>query len=123
MHVFNKKRFSNDLFRIIHEHQDKTGVLKVTDEFRGELERTIQSSHYPDQVEAKDLKQVTDTGAIEALVDEVITNNPEQVEQYLAADDKKRKKLVGFFVGQIMKASKGQANPQQVNQVLAQKLK
>ncbi|MCG8314141.1 MAG: Asp-tRNA(Asn)/Glu-tRNA(Gln) amidotransferase subunit GatB [Pseudomonadales bacterium] len=74
-------------------------------------------------IEAKDLKQVTDTGAIEALVDEVITNNPEQVEQYLAADDKKRKKLVGFFVGQIMKASKGQANPQQVNQVLAQKLK
>ena len=76
-----------------------------------------------DIIEAKGLKQVTDSGAIEALVDEVIANNPDQVAQYLAADDNKRKKLVGFFVGQIMKASKGKANPQQVNQILAQKLK
>ncbi|PIE41955.1 MAG: Asp-tRNA(Asn)/Glu-tRNA(Gln) amidotransferase GatCAB subunit B [Gammaproteobacteria bacterium] len=74
-------------------------------------------------IEAKGLKQVTDTGAIEALVDEVIANNPAQVEQFLAADDGKRKKLIGFFVGQIMKASKGKANPQQVNQILNQKLK
>ncbi|MCG8672893.1 MAG: Asp-tRNA(Asn)/Glu-tRNA(Gln) amidotransferase subunit GatB [Pseudomonadales bacterium] len=74
-------------------------------------------------IEAKGLKQVTDTGAIEAIVDEVIANNAAQVEQYLAADEGKRKKLIGFFVGQTMKASKGQANPQQVNQILAQKLK
>ena len=46
-----------------------------------------------------------------------------QVEQYLAADDAKRKKLVGYFVGQVMKLSKGQANPQMVNQLLAEKLK
>lgn len=74
-------------------------------------------------IEAKDLKQETDTGAIEALVDEVIANNPAQVEQFLAAEKDKRKKLIGFFVGQIMKASKGKANPQQVNQLLGQKLK
>jgi len=73
-------------------------------------------------IEARDLKQETDSGAIEALVDEVIAGNPGQVEQYLAADDAKRKKLIGFFVGQIMKASKGKANPQQVNQILAKKL-
>ncbi|UTW45017.1 Asp-tRNA(Asn)/Glu-tRNA(Gln) amidotransferase subunit GatB [bacterium SCSIO 12696] len=68
------------------------------------------------------LKQVSDSGAIEALVDEVIANSPQQVENYIKADEAKRPKMMGYFVGQIMKASKGQANPQQVNQVLAQKL-
>ncbi|MEE2654023.1 MAG: Asp-tRNA(Asn)/Glu-tRNA(Gln) amidotransferase subunit GatB [Pseudomonadota bacterium] len=73
-------------------------------------------------IEAKGLKQVSDTGALEAMVDEVIAANPAQVEQFRAADDGKRKKLIGFFVGQIMKASKGQANPGMVNQLLNKKL-
>jgi len=73
-------------------------------------------------IEAKGLKQVSDSGALETMVDEVIANNPGQVEQYLAADDGKRKKLLGFFVGQIMKASKGQANPKMINELLHQKL-
>ncbi|MBA1146201.1 Asp-tRNA(Asn)/Glu-tRNA(Gln) amidotransferase subunit GatB [Ectothiorhodospiraceae bacterium WFHF3C12] len=69
-------------------------------------------------IEAKGLKQVTDTGAIEAMIDEVIAANPEQVEQYRGGKDK----LMGFFVGQVMKASKGKANPQQVNELLKKKL-
>jgi aspartyl-tRNA(Asn)/glutamyl-tRNA(Gln) amidotransferase subunit B len=73
-------------------------------------------------IEARGLKQVSDSGALEAMVDEVIAGNPDQVRQYLAADEGKRKKLLGFFVGQIMKASRGQANPQMVNQLLAGKL-
>ena len=73
-------------------------------------------------IEAKGLKQVSDSGALEAMVDEVIANNSAQVEQYLAADEARRKKLVGFFVGQVMKLSKGQANPQMVNELLAKKL-
>ena len=73
-------------------------------------------------IESQNLKQVSDTGAIEAMVDEVLAANPEQVEQFKSADDKKRKKMTGFFVGQIMKASKGQANPGVVNQLLAKKL-
>jgi aspartyl-tRNA(Asn)/glutamyl-tRNA(Gln) amidotransferase subunit B len=73
-------------------------------------------------IEAKGLKQVSDSGALEAMVDEVIANNGAQVEQYLAADEARRKKLVGFFVGQVMKLSKGQANPQMVNELLAKKL-
>ncbi|MBT5008044.1 MAG: Asp-tRNA(Asn)/Glu-tRNA(Gln) amidotransferase GatCAB subunit B, partial [Halieaceae bacterium] len=73
-------------------------------------------------IAAKGLQQVSDTGALETMVDEVIAANTAQVEQYQAADDAKRKKLLGFFVGQIMKASKGQANPQMVNQLLAKKL-
>ena len=56
------------------------------------------------------------------MVDEVIAANPDQVQQYLAADEGKRKKLLGFFVGQIMKASKGQANPRMINEILTGKL-
>ena len=73
-------------------------------------------------IEAKGLKQITDTGAIEALVDEVLAANPEQVENYKNAEPDKRPKMIGFFVGQIMKKSQGNANPQQVNQLLADKL-
>ncbi len=70
-------------------------------------------------IESKGLKQITDTGAIEALVDEVIANNPDQVEQFRAG----KEKVLGFFVGQIMKATQGKANPAQVNQLLREKLK
>jgi aspartyl-tRNA(Asn)/glutamyl-tRNA(Gln) amidotransferase subunit B len=73
-------------------------------------------------IEAKGLKQVSDSGELEAMVDEVIAANADQVQQYLASDDGKRKKLIGFFVGQVMKLSKGQANPQMVNELLAKKL-
>jgi len=73
-------------------------------------------------IEARGLKQVSDSGELEAMVDEVIANNAAQVEQYLAADDAKRKKLIGFFVGQIMKVSRGQANPKMVNELLLRKL-
>lgn len=69
-------------------------------------------------IEAKGLKQVTDSGAIEKMLDEVLAANAEQVEQYRAADEAKRGKMFGFFVGQAMKASKGKANPQQVNELL-----
>lgn len=69
-------------------------------------------------IEAKGLKQVSDTGAIEAIIDEVIANNPGQLEQYRGGKDK----LFGFFVGQTMKASKGQANPGVVNELLKKKL-
>lgn len=69
-------------------------------------------------IEAKGLKQVTDTGEIEAMVDEVIAANPEQVQEYQGGKDK----LLGFFVGQVMKASGGKANPQQVNEIIKQKL-
>ncbi len=71
-----------------------------------------------DIIEKKGLKQITDTGAIESLIDEIIANNPKQAEEYKAG----KEQLLGFFVGQVMKASKGKANPGQVNQMLKQKL-
>ena len=69
-------------------------------------------------IEAKGLKQITDASAIEAIVDEVIAANPSQVAEYRAGKDK----LIGFFVGQVMKATQGKANPGQVNAILKEKL-
>ncbi|MEW6563753.1 MAG: Asp-tRNA(Asn)/Glu-tRNA(Gln) amidotransferase subunit GatB [Pseudomonadota bacterium] len=69
-------------------------------------------------IEAKGLKQVSDSGAIEALVDEIIAANPGQVAEYRSGKDK----LFGFFVGLAMKASKGKANPAQLNEILKKKL-
>jgi aspartyl-tRNA(Asn)/glutamyl-tRNA(Gln) amidotransferase subunit B len=62
--------------------------------------------------------QSSDTSALEKIIDELIAANPKQVEQYRAG----KKTMIGFFVGQVMKASKGQANPQVVNEVLVKKL-
>jgi len=73
-------------------------------------------------IEKQGLKQETDSGAIEAAVVAVLAANLAQVEQYRAAPEDKRAKMFGFFVGQTMKASKGKANPQQVNEVLRKKL-
>ena len=73
-------------------------------------------------IKEKGLKQVSDSSELEAMIDEIVSANSTQVEQYLAADEGKRKKLLGFFVGQTMKLSKGQANPQMVNKLLTQKL-
>ena len=68
-----------------------------------------------DEIIAKrGLKQITDSSAIEALVAEVIERHPEQVQQYRDGNQK----VLGFFVGQVMKASQGKANPQQVNETL-----
>ncbi len=73
-------------------------------------------------IESRGLKQVSDSGALEAMVDEVLAANSAMVEDYINTDEDKRKKKLGGFMGQIMKASKGQANPQQVSQILAKKL-
>ncbi len=73
-------------------------------------------------IEAKGLKQVSDTGALEKIVDEVLASKPDEVQNYLNADEKKRKKMMGAFMGPIMQATKGQANPGMVNQILAKKL-
>ncbi|MDD9877000.1 MAG: Asp-tRNA(Asn)/Glu-tRNA(Gln) amidotransferase subunit GatB [Magnetovibrio sp.] len=70
-------------------------------------------------VEEKGLKQITDTGAIEAAVDQVINDNPGQADEVRGGNDK----AIGWFVGQVMKATQGKANPQMVNQLLRDKLK
>ncbi len=72
-----------------------------------------------DIIEAQGLKQITDSGAIEAIIDTIIANNPKQVEQYLGG----KEKVFGFFVGQVMKETQGKASPAEVNKMLKQKLK
>lgn len=73
-------------------------------------------------IEQRGLKQVSDSGALEQLVADVLAANQAMVDDYINSDETKRKKKLGGFMGQIMKTSKGQANPQQVNQILAAKL-
>jgi len=69
-------------------------------------------------IDTQGLKQITDTGAIEAIIDKIIADNQGQVEQYRSGKDK----VFGFFVGQVMKAMQGKANPEEVNRMLKEKL-
>ena len=73
---------------------------------------------FPAVYEREKPQQITDSSALEAMIDEVITANPKQVEQYRAG----KKTMAGFFVGQVMKASKGQANPALLNELVTKKL-
>ena len=78
-----------------------------------------QSSASADEIIAeKGLKQITDTGAIETIINKIITDNQDQVEQYRSGKDK----VFAFFVGQVMKEMKGKANPAEVNKILKEKL-
>jgi aspartyl-tRNA(Asn)/glutamyl-tRNA(Gln) amidotransferase subunit B len=83
------------------------------------FEEMWQSTSTADEIiAAKGLKQITDTGAIEAIIDKIIADNPGQVEQYRSGKDK----VFAFFVGQVMKAMQGKANPAEVNKMLKAKL-
>jgi len=77
-----------------------------------------RNQDFPIVYEQEKPQQITDTSAIEKMIDEVIAANPRQVEQYRAG----KKTVAGFFVGQVMKASKGQANPALVNEILGRRL-
>ncbi len=100
-------------------------VKRITDEtISGKIAKDVFMTMWESQrsadeiIESQDLKQMTDIAAIEPIIDKVIANNSTQVEQYRAGN----KKLLGFFVGQVMKETQGKANPKQVNQLLNEKL-
>jgi aspartyl-tRNA(Asn)/glutamyl-tRNA(Gln) amidotransferase subunit B len=69
-------------------------------------------------IDSEGLRQISDTGALEKIVDEVLAGNAKQVEQYKSG----KTTVIGYLVGQVMKASKGQANPAAVNELLKAKL-
>ncbi len=75
-----------------------------------------------DIIESRGLRQVSDSGAIEVMVNEVLARNSTQVDVYRNAPPEKQPRMLGFFVGQVMKLSKGQANPGEVNRILKEKL-
>ncbi len=111
---------ASDLAQLLQRVSDQTLNSKTAKTvFEALLNR---EGSVDDIIKARGLVQVTDTGAIEAIVDEVIAENPDQVANYRQATEDKRGKMLGFFVGQVMKKSQGKANPQAVNQILASKL-
>ncbi len=104
------------LGRLIQRIADNTISGKIAKQV---FEAMWEGEGDPDSIiEKRGLKQITDTGAIERAIDEVLAANPQQVEQYRAG----KEKLLGFFVGQVMKATQGKANPAQVNELLRKKL-
>ncbi len=96
---------------------DKTISIKAAKEVLDFLMENADAD-IDDTIEKLGLQQMTDTGALESMCDAIIDANPEKVEQYQSG----KEKLFGFFVGQVMKASKGSANPQVVNEILKAKL-
>jgi aspartyl-tRNA(Asn)/glutamyl-tRNA(Gln) amidotransferase subunit B len=101
---------------LIHRIQDGTVSGKLAKQV---FEAMWSSTGDADQViEAQGLRQITDSGQLEAMIDAIVAANPAQVAQYRAGKDK----VFGFFVGQVMKESKGKANPQQVNEILMRML-
>ena len=101
------------LVGLIHDGTISTTIAKTVYE---EMRRTGQPPAAV--VEAKGLHQVSDTATLERAIEEVLTANPDKVEAYRGGKDK----LIGFFVGQVMRATQGKANPKLVNELLREKL-
>ncbi len=107
---------AKDLGSLVGLMEDDTISSRIAKDV---FEEMLESGKSPtDIVEEKGLKQITDTGAIEAIVDEVISANPDQADEVRGGNEK----AIGWFVGQVMKASQGKANPGQVNGLLRKKL-
>ncbi len=107
----------NDLASLLNRIQDGTISGKIAKEVFEAI--WVGEGSADEIIDEKGLKQITDSSAIEKIVDAVIAANPAQVEQYQAGKDK----LLGFFVGQVMKETGGKANPGQVNEVLKSRLR
>ena len=98
--------------RVVGEHF-------VDDRFeRARIRNLLQTLGFDQLIEAKGLKQISDAGALEAIIDEVLANNAKSVEEFRSG----KQKAFNALVGQCMKATKGKANPAQVNELLRKKL-
>ena len=114
--IVESKVSAKQLGVLIRRIEDSTISGKIAKEV---FEKMWASSEDTDDIISEQgLQQVTDLSEIEKLVEEVISKNPDQLEKYLSGKDR----LFGFFVGQVMKASQGKANPKQVNDILKSKL-
>ena len=116
LNIQDSKVDAKNLGNLILRIEDKTISNKMAKEI---FEEMWNSSKTPDEIiSSKGLQQVTDEKEILALIDKSIEENPKQVEQFKSGKDK----LLGFFVGQVMKSSQGKANPQQVNELIKKRL-
>ena len=115
--ILETKVDSINLGNLLSRIEDSTISGKIAKEV---FEEMWNSEKSPDEIiEEKGLKQVTDSSEIEKIINQVLEQNQSQLEQYKSG----KEKLFGFFVGQVMKASRGKANPEQVNKLLEERLK
>ena len=115
--ILETKVDSINLGNLLSRIEDSTISGKIAKEI---FEEMWNSKKSPDEIiEEKGLKQVTDSSEIEKVINQVLEQNSSQLEQYKSG----KEKLFGFFVGQVMKASRGKANPEQVNKLLEERLK
>jgi len=115
--ILETKVDSINLGNLLSRIEDSTISGKIAKEI---FEEMWNSKKSPDEIiEEKGLKQVTDSSEIEKVINQVLAQNQSQLEQYKSG----KVKLFGFFVGQVMKASRGKANPEQVNKLLEERLK
>lgn len=115
--ILETKVDSINLGNLLSRIEDSTISGKIAKEV---FEEMWNSKKSPDEIiEEKGLKQVTDSSEIEQIINQVLEQNQSQLEQYKSG----KVKLFGFFVGQVMKASRGKANPEQVNKLLEERLK
>ncbi len=123
--IINEQKLTFDQFPVSSQNLGKLINLITTNKISSKIAKDVfpvmlQEDKDPNIiVEEKNLLQITDTSAIESAIDNVIKNNPAQVEEFKSG----KEKVIGFFVGQVMKETKGKANPQMVNQILREKLK
>jgi len=116
LNIKDSKVSSKKLGQLISRIEDGTISGKIAKEI---FEKMWSTGKEVDAIiKDEGLEQVTDDEEIESMIDQVIKNNPEQLEQYRSGKDR----LFGFFVGQVMQASQGKANPKQVNDILKTKL-
>ena len=108
---------AEDLGELIDLIEDSTISGKIAKNVFEEMFKTKKKAK--DIIEKKSLKQITNTDEIESIIEKILANNKDKVEQYKSG----KEKLFGFFVGQVMKASRGKANPEQVNKLLEERLK
>ena len=116
LNILDSKIEAKNLGKLILRIEDKTISGKIAKEVFEEMWLTSKSAD--EIINSKGLQQVTDEKEILKFIDESIEENPKQVEQFKSG----KEKLLGFFVGQVMKASQGKANPQQVNELIKKKL-
>ena len=114
--IVESKVSAKQLGVLIRRIEDSTISGKIAKEVFEKM--WVSSKDTDDIISEQGLQQVTDLSEIEKMVEEVINKNPDQLEKYLSGKDR----LFGFFVGQVMKASQGKANPKQVNDILKSKL-
>jgi len=124
MRTLNEQKISIKDLKITPQHLAELLTLIDKGTISGNIGRKVfdtmaKTGEAPQSIiEKQGLGQISDTSALDGVVDQIIADNPSEAERYKGGD----KKLVGFFMGQIMKATKGQANPQMVNQILREKL-